>query len=114
MSYRLVITDDARQQLRDSARWWADHRSADEAARWFDGFDRKIDRLKENPHSHSLAAEDEDFPYELRELLFGLGSRPTHRALFTIQPETVIVLAIRHVAQDRVAPDDVTLPANDA
>lgn len=110
MSYRVLVAPAAERQLDANTDWWQEHRSADEARRWYSGFRGKIARLDENPHLHGLAAEDENFPYELRELLFGLGSRPTHRALFTIQAEMVIVLAIRHVAQDRVTPDDVILP----
>lgn len=114
MSYRVIVAPAAEQQLDADADWWAEHRSGDEAGRWYSGFRENIARLAENPHIHGLADEDEDFPCELRQLLFGLGSRPTHRALFTIAGGVVTVLAIRHIAQDRVTPADVAYPADES
>jgi hypothetical protein len=46
-------------------------------------------------------------PIEIRELAYGLGRKPTHRALFAIRPDAVIVYAIRHTAQADVTPDDL-------
>jgi hypothetical protein len=43
-------------------------------------------------------------------LHFGLGSRPTHRAVFTIVNETVVVLTVRHAAQDRLQQSDRKTP----
>jgi len=110
MSYRVIITPAADRQLDVNTDWWAEHRSPDEARRWFVGIRAKVAGLEHNPRLRGLAAEDEDLPCELRELLFGLGSRPTHRALFTNDKgqRIVTVLAIRHVAQDRVSPDDIS------
>lgn len=63
--------------------------------------------LEEQPLRCPLARENESFPYELRELHYGVGSRPTHRALLTVRPDAVVVLSIRHVAQKDVVPDDL-------
>jgi len=38
MKYRVVVSQAARNELRDTSRWWATHRSAVEAQRWYDGF----------------------------------------------------------------------------
>ena len=38
---------------------------------------------------------------------FGLGSKLTHRALFVIRPDMVYVIAIRHLAQRSLRPDDL-------
>jgi hypothetical protein len=35
---------------------------------------------------------------------YGVGSRPTHRAVFTIADDFVLVLAVRHGAQDQLRP----------
>ena len=35
------------------------------------------------------------------------GRRPTHRAVFTIRGEEVVVLTVRHVAQPDLSPDDI-------
>jgi hypothetical protein len=54
-----------------------------------------------------VAAENGCFPYQIRELHFGLGARPTHRAVFTIRPDIVLVLTIRHAAQSDLAAEDL-------
>ncbi|MFM8539276.1 MAG: type II toxin-antitoxin system RelE/ParE family toxin [Planctomycetaceae bacterium] len=69
-----------------------------------------IASLADQPDRCPKALEDGDFPYPLRELHFGLGSRPTHRAVFTIVHETVVVLTVRHAAQDRLQQSDMKTP----
>ena len=107
MSLPVIITPEAAQNLWEAAEWWARHRSLAQAQRWYDGFVDALDSLADRPFRCSLARENDDFPYELRELHYGVGSRPTHRALFTVRPDAVIVLSIRHAAQKDVAPDDL-------
>ena len=41
-----------------------------------------------------------DLFFEIREMLFGVGRRKTHRAVFRIRKDRVVVYAIRHLAQD--------------
>jgi plasmid stabilization system protein ParE len=81
MTYRIFVTSRAKLQLIQSALWWADHRSPDQADRWLDGFETAIDALADNPERHGLAAENRyyDLPNPVRQLLYGLGKRPTHR-----------------------------------
>jgi hypothetical protein len=50
------------------------------------------------------------FPFEIRDKLVGLGSRPGFRAVFTIKDDTVYVLTVRRLAQDVIRPDDVDAP----
>ncbi len=97
----------AKAELHSNARWWAEHRSQRQAQRWHDGFIDALESLAENPERCPLARENDRFPYELRELHYGLGSRPTHRAVFTIRPDMVLVLSIRHAAQADLAEDDL-------
>lgn len=99
MSYRVVFTQRAEQELEQAADWWAEHRSGVQAARWYEGFSDAIAALAENPLRCPLAPENGLFPYEVRELHYGLGPRPSHRAVFTIRPDLVLVLTIRHGAQ---------------
>jgi plasmid stabilization system protein ParE len=114
MTYHVVISTQASAELRTAAEWWAENREPDQAVRWFAGFDAKIRGLANNPHSCSVADENDDFTYEIRQLNFGLSSRPTHRAVFTIvEPNVVLVLTIRHTAQGRITPDDVSEPIVD-
>jgi hypothetical protein len=60
--------------------------------------------LADNPDRFGLADENGRFPYEVRQLNFGLGSRPTHRLVFVIRPHDVVVLRVRHLAQDAIEP----------
>jgi len=91
-------------------RWWAENRSAEQAANWFNGFVAALKSLGANPYRCPLAAEDSLFPYEIRQLNFGLGSKPTHRALYTIRPDRVYVFLIRHLSQQTITPDDLVAP----
>src|SRR5438046_1440527 len=90
------------RQLAQCALWWAEHRSSAQAERWLDGFEQAIVELANNPEQHGLTQENSfyDLPYPARQLLFGLSTKPTHRAVFEIRGDTVYVLAIRHLAQD--------------
>jgi plasmid stabilization system protein ParE len=107
MSLPVIILPRAKEDLRQTLFWWAENRSAEQAERWYTGILAAIETLTENPHRCPVAREAAAFSYELRELHYGLGSHPTHRALFTIGPDAVLVLTIRHVAQQDVSPDEI-------
>ncbi|MAT72121.1 MAG: hypothetical protein CMJ58_21655 [Planctomycetaceae bacterium] len=107
MSRRVSLTDRARRQLDDAAEWWSKNRSAEQAERWADLFTQAILDLGESAQRQPRARESKSLPIELRELLFGLGKKPSHRALFAIRPDQVVVYAIRHVSQSDVGIDDL-------
>jgi plasmid stabilization system protein ParE len=109
MSYEVFITSKAKSHLVACARWWSEHRSPDQAARWLDGFEAAIGSLSEHPEQHGLARENDfnELPYPARQLLYGLGNRPTHRAVFEIRGDTVYVVAVRHLAQDDLSSDEL-------
>ena len=107
MSLRVVITDQAEREMQAAFDWWATHRSKRQADRWYAGFAEAVANLSENPERHGQSRERDRFAYEIRDLLFGLGSRPTHRAVFAIRGENVIVLTVRHLAQRDLSPDDI-------
>ena len=67
----------------------------------------KIYSLDMFPESNPLAFENPDFPYELREAHFGLGSRPGYRILFTIVGDTVNVLTVKAAEEDWLSPDEL-------
>ena len=103
MRYDVLITNRAERQLNEAADWIA--RSAPVAAdRWFNGFVAAMLGLENNPERCGLAHESPNFPYELRQLLY--GRRRNYRALVTIRGKVVVVLAIRHSAQPDVTPED--------
>lgn len=74
MKYQVLVSDKAVHDVIRNARWWADNHSAEEAYLWEQAIFRKIYALDQFPESHPLAHENPEFPYELREAHFGLGS----------------------------------------
>jgi plasmid stabilization system protein ParE len=46
------------------------------------------------------APEADLLPQEMRQLVFGIRGRPTHRIVFAIEGNVVIILRVRHAAQD--------------
>lgn len=106
MSYEVKLLPRAKLQLYNSALWWAEHRSAEQAVRWLEGFEAALRLLDHNPERWPLASESDAVPFEIREMTYGLGRRRTHRAVFEIRQQEVIVYAIRHLAQDSLTPDD--------
>lgn len=66
-----------------------------------------MEALIQDPLRYEFAREADRFPYELRQRLFGTGRRITHRILFTVRNEEVVVLTVRHAAQADVNPGDV-------
>lgn len=107
MRLAVVISQRAAEEIQAAHDWWAEHRSAAQAARWYDGLLTALEGLSANAVRHSKASNSSDFPFEVRELLYGLGRRPSHRALFTIRPDAVYVLTLRHVSQAEVGLDDL-------
>ena len=107
MSYQVVVLPRAMIQSAEAALWWAKNRSAEQAARWYDTVEATFDSLSENPERHPLAVENEFHRKTLRQVLFGVGRKPTHRALFHVDGETVYILAVRHVAQGPIDPSDL-------
>lgn len=110
MKYRLIILPQATEDVRRNAEWWAHHHSSEQAARWLDAVESQLETIVDFPESHSLSAQNDDFPYEIREKLVGLGSRPGYRAVFTIKDDTVYVLTVQRAAQDTLRPDQVDAP----
>lgn len=84
-----------------------ENRSENQAHRWYNGIVRALADLGAQPEGFPIAAEDPLFPYELRQMNYGLSARPTHRAVFAIRNDTVVVLRIRHLAQGQLTPEDL-------
>ncbi|MFN0021051.1 MAG: type II toxin-antitoxin system RelE/ParE family toxin [Pirellulaceae bacterium] len=101
------ITDQARNQLEAAFCWWKENRSEAQAVKWYNQFVEAIGTITNSPEKYPLSLENNSFPYEIRELRFGVGRRKTHRAVFTIRPEMVLVIAVRHLAQQPISLDDV-------
>lgn len=108
-TFRVILLPRAEAEIEKNALWWATHHSMEQAARWFNAIHEQLKSLAMLPESNGLSAETGDFPYEIRDKLLGLGSRPSYRAVFTIKDDAVYVLTVCGGAQDLLRPDDVDI-----
>jgi plasmid stabilization system protein ParE len=107
VNYRVTILPRAKRQLLDQALWWSEHRSAEQAFRWLDGFERALASLADHPESFNVARESVAFDQVIRELHFGLRNNPTHRAIFEVRGDEVLVHCVRHLAQRDLTTEDI-------
>jgi hypothetical protein len=107
VSYRVTILPRARLQLLSQAQWWSEHHSAEQALRWLAGFDAALASLDERADRCSLARESEALQSPIRELHYGVRGKVTHRAVFEIRDDEVIVHCVRHLAQRDLTSDDI-------
>ena len=112
MSYTVVILPEAEDIALRTAKWWAENRSSEQAQCWFHGIYDAFDTLEQHPERCPLARENSLLPIELRELHYGLGDRPTHRIIFTVRPDSVVILTIRHTSQMDIRPEDLGFPSS--
>jgi plasmid stabilization system protein ParE len=95
MIYKIVVTREAEDGLRDAYRFIRrDSREA--ASRWAKGARRSIRSLSRFPERCPVSSETREFDIPVRELLYGSGNRGTFRVLFAIIERTVFVLHFRH------------------
>ena len=108
MTYRVLITHAAQQDIRETVCWWRDNRSAEQAERWLDLLTPALDTLTHFPERCPRAPETDLLPTGLRQLYFGVRRQATHRIVFTIDGDTVVILRVRHVARQSLARDEMT------
>jgi len=106
MTYKVIITLRAEQEAQANRDWWAANRSAEQAARWYEEFISAVLSLEHEPNRFTLAPESGRFPHEVRQLNFGISRRPTHRILYVIRTDDVVILRVRHLAQDELSITD--------
>jgi plasmid stabilization system protein ParE len=104
---RVIITGPAKRDIQSAYDWWKAHRSAEQADRWYVGIHDAITSLGNMPERCSLAPESELLAQGVRQLLFGLGRRATHRAVFAIDGDIVVIFRVRHTSQDALTIDDL-------
>jgi len=93
------ITEPAEHDIRSTYDWWSQHRSTEQANRWYNDIFKAIVTLRSMPLRCPSAPESDLHPTGLRQLLFGSGRHPTHRIIFTIDGDTVTILRVRHTSQ---------------
>jgi plasmid stabilization system protein ParE len=110
VSRTVVLLPRARRQLAENVWWWSENRSANQAFQWLEKIEQTIAELKDTALRHAFAPENDAFAFELRQCNFGLGRHPTHRILFEVRGDEVLVYAVRHLAQDQVSSEDLQQP----
>ena len=106
--FTINITEPAKADIEQAYAWWAEHRSADQAKRWYKEIQLAIATLKRMPLRCPAVPETKLSVAGVKELLFGVGKHPTHRIIFTIDSDIVVILRVRHRGQDVLEPGDVT------
>lgn len=103
----VVITKHAQRRIRQITGWYR-RQSAVAAADWYNGVIDAILSLEKDPERCELIPEHDRFQFSvpLRHLLYGSGREKTHRIIFVIRPDKVVVHEIRHMAQSELKPDD--------
>jgi len=105
MNYRVVITANAKANLRSYYLYAAQHAPLT-AARWLSRFEAALTTLEHNPQRCAIAPENDAVVEEVRQFLF--GKRPSvYRALFTIAENEVRVLHVRRAAMDTARPEEL-------
>ena len=95
MAFRVKQTAEADHDLDLILEWLTARHAGEMGLRWLEGLKDTIDSLSELPHRCSLAPENIEFPFEVRQLLY--GSKPhQYCVLFTIEADMVIILHVRH------------------
>ena len=74
MNYEVLITWKAQQEAEANHLWWAEHRSAEQAARWYDEFLKATLSLEQAPDRFALAAENDRSPLNYGNSILGLAA----------------------------------------
>ena len=95
MAFRVEPSAQAKQDAREILAWLRAQGAGENALRWFRGMHKAMASLSEFPARCALAPESKEFPFEVRQLLYG-SARHRYRILFTIEGDVVTILHIRH------------------
>ena len=108
MSYHVNVTGLAKDDIWQNYRWWGENRSQEQAARWFLGIDAFILNLANTADQYSLATEPVLKERGIRQAAFGVGRRATHRIIFGIVDQVVIIYRVRAFKQDAIGVDKLS------
>ena len=94
MAFRVETTLVAQSDAQDILERLLAEGAGETGIRWFLALEDAIASLATFPRRCTLAPESKEFPFEVRQLLYGSKLR-AYRILFTIEDATVYVLHIR-------------------
>lgn len=95
MAFRVKQTPQADHDLDAILEWLLTQQAGEAGQRWFRKLKEAVTSLSELPERCSLAPENAEFPFEVRQLLYGRKPHQ-YRVLFTIEADMVVILHIRH------------------
>jgi plasmid stabilization system protein ParE len=108
MTYEVILTARARQDLREITAWYVQRSGRQDVAdRWVDGFFDTLENLRTNPTRCPLVREVASLDMDVREIHYGSGRKKTHRILYEVIGECVFIMRIRHSAQRDITRDDL-------
>lgn len=95
MTFSVEITASADRDIQAAYEWWRDNRSPEQALRWYEAIYPAMDSLKKMPRRCPMVREEHGFAGEVRELSFGLSHPPSHRIIFEVRDDLVVILHVR-------------------
>src|SRR6185312_7024223 len=95
MAFRVKQTPEADHDLDVILEWLLAQEAGEAGLRWFRGLRKALTSLSELPERCPIAPERDEFPFEVRQLLYGTRQH-RYRILFTIDGDVVVILHIRH------------------
>ena len=105
MTYRVVVTAAAKQNLRN-AYLWAAGRAPLTASLWLTRFEAELASLAHFPERCQIAPENSLVEAEIRQLIFG-RRQGAYRALFAIAGDEVQILHVRRASRDWATPNEL-------
>lgn len=106
MTYRPVIVEPAEIDV-DTIYQYLLARSPQGAASWYQAFLASTERIALQPLACSIAPENAEFDFELRQALFNTRHGAAYRCVFTIVDDEVRVLRVRGPGQAPLKPGDI-------
>ncbi|GAB5405691.1 MAG: hypothetical protein Aurels2KO_39220 [Aureliella sp.] len=103
--YEVDLTPLAESDIQAAVNWWKEHHSPGEAKVWYDGILSAIQSLSQLPLRCRVVSTDA-FDVPVRQLLYGVSSKPTHRVLFAVANTTVTVYRVLHTSQKPLDQND--------
>ncbi|MFK7735140.1 MAG: type II toxin-antitoxin system RelE/ParE family toxin [Pirellulaceae bacterium] len=105
--YEIELTPLAEGDIQAAVDWWKEHHSPVEAEVWYVGILAAIQSLAQMPMRCRVVSVSA-FDVPVRQLLYGVSSKPTHRVLFAVNEatETVTVYRVLHTSQKPLDQND--------
>ena len=109
MSYRVEVTERAKQDTDRILSWLSEH-SAKGAANWFAAWEAACAFLVENVHATSVAPENVDHEEEIRQWPFRTPHGHRYRILLIIRGKTIFITNVRGTGQQFVSKSEFGKP----